>query len=357
LKNVKGHKTDVVDSKWLQFLHSIGLLSNSFQPDIFTYQLRVYARHRRGLIEDASKYINKMNKTLVLMNIQLKAVLSDITGVSGIKVIESILAGERNPEQLEKLVHGTCKSKREDIIKALHGDWRAEYLFELKDCYDLYNYLWEKIRKIDLEIEALLKEISSKNQGTSQTPKYNPDKRKSVSKNAPGFDVASYSYEMSDGVDLTQIPGVSLTTVLTLLTETGIKLSMFKSAKHFASWLGFAPNRKITGGKVMSSHTRIQTSPLAKMLREASNAAGNSKTRLGDFFRRISFRKGRMVAIIATARKIAVIIFTMLQKKEPYRYEYSQEDTDRLKSVKIKQIAKTIQSYNISKNDLNLIIG
>lgn len=352
LKNVKGQKTDVVDSKWLQLLHSIGLLSNSFQPDLFTHQLRTYTRHRKNLIETASTYISKMNKTLVLMNIQLKAVLRDISGTSGMRVINAILEGERNTKVLEQLVSSLCKSERKDIQKALEGDWRDEYLFELQDCYDLYHFYWEKIRNIDKEIERLLTVDSQAKKKEIKKEDYKPTKQKQYHKNNPKFDVAAYAYEMTGGVDLTRIPGVGVTTVLTMMTETGFDLSMFDNAKKFVSWLGFSPNKKISGGKVLSAKTRKKTNPLAKVLRDAANAAGNSKTRLGDFFRRLAYRKGRAVAIVATARKIAVIIYNMLKNKQAYCYEYSTEDTQRIKAAKIKQIKKTLQGYNISKNDL-----
>lgn len=352
LKNVKGHKTDVVDSKWLQFLHSIGLLTNSFQPDVFTHQLRTYVRHRKSLIEDASKYITKMNKTLVLMNIQLKAVLRDITGASGLRVIEAILKGERDAKRLESLVSDLCQSERKDIEKALKGDFRPEYLFELQDCYDLYKYYWAKIDKIDKEIERLLI-INTKDSEMKSLP----GKRKDQSKNDPKIDVLSYAYRMTEGVDLSQVPGVNVGTVLTVMSETSFDLSMFPSAKHFASWLGLSPNRKITGGKVFSSKTRKQTSPLAKILREAANAAGNSKTRLGDFFRRLAYRKGRLVAIIATARKIAVIIYKMLKNKSSYCYEYSQDDTKHIRSAKLKQIIKTVKNYEITKKELEAVLA
>lgn len=356
LKNVKGHKTDVVDARWLQFLHSIGLLTNSFQPDVFTHQLRNYVRHRKSLIEDASKYITKMNKTLVLMNIQLKAVLRDISGPSGVRVIEAILSGERDAKKLEPLLSDLCQSDRKDIEKALTGDFRPEYLFELRDCYDLYNYYWSKIEKTDKKIEELLT-INTRDKEQGSKPKNIPGKRKKRSKNDPKPDIISYAYRMADGVDLSQIPGVSVGTVLTMMSETGFDLSMFKSAKHFVSWLGLAPNRKITGGKVFSSKTRKQTSPLAKILREAANAAGNIKTRLGDFFRRLAFRKGRLVAIIATARKIGVIIYNMLKNKQPYSYEYSQDDTKHIRSVKIKQILKTVRNYDITKEELEAVLA
>lgn len=354
LKNVKGHKTDVVDSKWLQLLHSIGLLSNSFQPDLFTHQLRTYTRHRKSLIEDASKYITKMNKTLVLMNIQLKVVLRDIAGESGMRVIKAILEGERDAKKLEQLVSFRCDSERKDIIKALTGYWRDEYLFELKDCYDLYHYYWGKIRNIDKEIERLLAENSKHNKSEVSKNDYKPDKKKHGSKNDPNFDIAGYAYEMTGGVDLLQITGVGINTVLTMMSETGFDLSKFKTAKQFASWLGLTPNRKISGGKELSSRTRKKTNPLAKIIRDAANSAGNSKTRLGDFFRKLSYRKGRMVAITATARKIAIFIFKMLTTKQPFCYEFSNEETQRIKTIKAKNIIKSLKSYNISKNEIEV---
>jgi transposase len=354
LKNVKGHKTDVVDSKWIQLLHSIGLLSNSFQPDVFTHQLRIYTRHRKSLIEDSSKYIAKMNKTLVLMNIQLKVVLRDIAGESGMRVIKAILDGERDAKKLEQLVSLRCESERKDIEKALTGDWRNEYIFELQDCYDLYHYIWKKIRNIDKEIERLLILNSKQTQHDDLRNDYNPEKKKQHQKNDPAFKVEAFAYEMTGGVDLLQIPGVGINTILTMMSETGFNLSMFKTAKHFVSWLGFAPNRKISGGKQLSSITREKTNPLAKIIRDAANSAGNSKTRLGDFFRRISYRKGRMVAITATARKIGVIIFNMLSTKQPYCYEFSHIETERIKLAKIKNILRSMNNYNISKTDLEI---
>lgn len=353
LKNVKGHKTDVVDSRWLQLLHSIGLLSNSFQPDAFTHELRVLTRHRKSLIEDASRFISKMNKILVLMNIQLHVVLRDITGQSGLKVIEAILHGERDAKKLSELVSFRVKAKREDIEKALTGNFRKEYLFELSQSYQLYNTYWQKIAETDAQIEELLiicvsdKPISSK---------YKSPKNKQYQKNDPGFNVGCYAHQISGGVELLNINGVGASTVLTLISETGLDLSKkFKTAKHFASWLGYAPNRKITGGKVISSHTRKKTNPLAKVIRDAANAAGNSNSRLGDFFRHLAYRKGRSVAINATARKIAVIIYKMLTEGKEFSYEYASEDYQHLKSNKLKSIVKTLKKYSISKNELEQI--
>lgn len=351
LKNVKGHKTDVVDSKWLQLLHSIGLLSNSFQPDTYTHELRVLCRHRKSMVQDASRFISKMNKILVLMNIQLQTVLRDIAGVSGLKVIGAILSGESDPEVLATLVSLRAKAKREDIEKALVGDFRKEYLFELKHCFDLYHYYWVKITETDKEIEALLASQSIKGEALGD---YKPPKNKQRQKNDPKFNVGKFAYQMSGGVDLLQITGVGLITILTLISETGLNLFSFKTGNHFSSWLGFAPNRKITGGKVISSRSRKKTNPLALAIREAANAAGNSNSRLGDFFRRLAYRKGRMVAINATARKIAVIIYKMLTEGKPFCYEYSTQENSYVRNKRVKNIIKTLQKHQIKMQEIEL---
>lgn len=354
LKNVKGHKTDVVDCKWIQMLHSIGLLSNSFQPDSLTHELRVLCRHRRSLIEDASRFISKMNKVLVLMNIQLRTVLRDITGESGLKVISAILSGERDPKKLTKEVSLRVKASRKAIEKALVGDFRNEYLFELKHCFELYTYYWGKVEETDKQIEFLLKNwVSNK----PEIPKYKAPKNKQYQKNDPNFNVGKYSFQLTDGVELLAINGVGTNAVLTLISETGFDLCKFKTAKHFASWLGFAPNRKITGGKVISSHTRKKTNPLAKAIRDAANAAGNSHSRLGDFFRKLAYRKGRSVAINATARKIAVIIYKMVTEGKSFCYDYSVEETEYVKKKRIKNIIKTIKKYNIPKEEFEFALS
>lgn len=354
VKNVKGHKTDVVDSKWLQLLHSIGLLENSFQPDVFTKELRQYTRHRRSLIETSSRYVSKMNKSLVLMNIGLKTVLTDLSGASGLRVIEAIVLGERSPEALEKLVGTRIKASREQILHALQGDWREEHLFELSQNYEAYKFTQQQIEQTDLQLEKLLKVWEDENGDEGLKQEYSEIKHHSPQKNDPKINIKSFAYQMTGGIDLEQIEGVSTNTILTMMTETGFDLKgKFKTAKHFASWLGLAPNRKITGGKTMSSHTATVKNPLSYAIRQAANAAGNGKGRLGDFFRKIAYKNGRMAAIIATARKIAVIIYKMLEKKEPYNYGYLNTELDRIKNHQIKNIKKRIKQLNIKQEDLS----
>lgn len=358
LKNVKGHKTDVVDSKWIQLLHSIGLLDNSFQPDDFSLELRQYTRHRRSLIETSTKYIAKMNKSLVLMNIQLKTVLRDLTGESGLRVIKAIVNGERDPNKLERLVGKNIKASRELIKKVLNGNWRDEHLFELAQNYEFYEFTWCKIRETDKQIEDLLTKWQDKHGDISKKEEYSKlPKKKIRQKNDPKFDVKAFAYQMTDGIDLSQIEGVNINTILTMMSETGFDIkAKFKTHKHFASWLGFAPNRKITGGKLLSSNTPKVKNPLVYAIRQAANAAGNSKGRLGDFYRRIAYRKGKGVAVIATARKIAVIIYKMLETGNKYSYQYAIEDKKRIRTSQINRIKRTINQFDIKSSELALTI-
>lgn len=358
LKNVKGHKTDVIDCRWLQLMHSIGLLTNSFQPDPVTHCLRTYVRHRKSLLEYASRYVSKMNKTLVLMNIQLSRVMSDITGESGLRVIEAILSGVRDPEQLERLISTRCKCDRQDMRKALQGNWRQDYLFELKECHDLYQCYQAKITSVDKEIERLMEEHAKEMRKATGGVAGQCPRHKHSHKNDPDFKVEQFAFELTGGVDLLAIDGIGLTTVLTMMSETGLDLAgKFPTAKHFASWLGFTPNQRISGGKQLSSKTGRKTNPLAKAIRDAANSAGNSITRLGDFFRRISFRKGRMSAITATSRKLAVIIYNMLVKKQSFRYEFTGDEAERAKQYQVKKALKILSKCDIQPEQLQAIMA
>ncbi|MEO5603362.1 MAG: transposase [Cyclobacteriaceae bacterium] len=162
IKNVKGRKTDVVDSRWIQLLHSLGLLSASFQPDIATQELRTYARQRQYLIEQSAQQVLRTNKNLTLMNLQLKSVLRDLTGLTGISIVESILRGTRDPIQLATLAHPNCHRPKEDFVKALQGNFPEEYLFELQQCYDSYKHIQKQIHECDIKIALLLEETNSR---------------------------------------------------------------------------------------------------------------------------------------------------------------------------------------------------
>ncbi|TAG99131.1 MAG: hypothetical protein EAZ16_15135 [Sphingobacteriales bacterium] len=241
-KNVKGKKTDVLDCLWIQKLHSLGLLSGSFLPSESIAPLRTYYSHRQHLIGHCSKYINKMQKAMTLMNIRLDVVLNDIMGLSGRTIIESILAGERNPEVLASLANYSVKKSKEEIAKALKGNWREDLLFELKSSLSLY----------DTSIQSIVgQRANPSNKGESNL---SIKTAKQMNKHTPKFDIETLSTQYY-GVNLMQVPHVGRNTVLCLLTQIGDDIYKFPTSKHFCSWLRLAPNNKITGGKIMSSRT------------------------------------------------------------------------------------------------------
>jgi len=358
--NVKGRKTDVLDCQWIQRLHSLGLLSGSFLPDEFTAELRQYTRNREHLIEQGAVYVKKMKQSLRLMNIRLDVAIRDIMGDSGRAIVEAILRGNRNCINLASLANFRVKKSKEEIALSLEGNWQDEYIFELQMSYDLYNIFQDKIAECDKKIEQLLTlHLSEKKaKGQLQTIENISVVKKKINKNAPKLDLQTISTQLAGGINLFQIEGVSNTTVLTLISETSLDLSKFPTAKHFASWLALSPNNKISGGKVLSSHVAHHNNKLAQALRRASNAIGNMKAgKLNQFFRRIAFKHGRMAAITATARKLAVILWNMLTKKEPYKYEETATYNDRLRKLQLKNIQQKIRTLNIQENELKFAMN
>lgn len=351
IKNVRGKKSDVLDCQWIWQLHSAGLLHASFQPDSFTEELRTYTRHRKSLIEGASRYVSKMQKAMIIMNIHLPVVLSDIVGQSGQTIIKAILSGVRDANELANLASSRVKASKEEIAEALTGNWQQQYLFELQQCWEMYQFHHIQISQCDQQIETILKKKVIEQ--SCEDLYYEPAKKKKRSKNDPQFNMAKYVYQLTEGIDLTQIEGVSYGLLLTLISETGLDLSKFPTAKHFASWLGLSPNKKISGGKVISSSTKKNSSRLALAFRQAANSVGNQKGgALSHFFRKMAFRKGRKAAITATAHKLAVIVYKMLEEKVAYKPMSDESYQEIIRSQKIKRIQKTIKKLNLTKEDL-----
>jgi transposase len=355
-KNIKGKKTDVQDCQWIQKLHTIGLLSGSFLPDEATEQLRTYYRHRANLLDNAADTTRKMQKYLRLLNLRLDVVVKDVTGLTGLAIIEAICKGETNAEVLASLRHGNCKKSEEEIAKALQTNGRKDYLFALKHEYKMYQSIQSAITDCDAQIENLLNEQINNNDDKRQ---HFIDKKvhKKVNKNCPkNMDINLLSYQYFEGVDLFAIEGVSHSTVLSIMSEVGLEgLKKFETAKQFASWLRLAPNNKISGGKVLSHKVPKGSNRLKIALRNAANAVGNLKdTSLSNFFNRINFRKGRVSAISATARKLAVIIWNMVIKKQPYNNEHGYEFLDQKRKRKVREMKKLIHKFDIKTDELGL---
>jgi hypothetical protein len=287
-----------------------------------------------------------MQKALRLMNIRLDVVINDIMGKSGRAIIEAILSGERNPHRLSLLANYRVKKSREEIAKSLEGNWREDLLFEIRECLFLHDVYCNKIEVCDRQIEEKIKSVVKEYSTISSDASLK--KSKTSSKFSPIFDIEGLAHQYF-GVNLFDISGVSHNTVLCLLSHMGHDIDKFPSSKHFCSWLRLSPNNKISGGKILSSRTPKGKSVLSLALRQAANSIGNQqKHPMAPFFRRVAFKKGRGAAVTATARKLAVIIYNMVTKKEsylPFNYAMKTEQ------MQAKRIAKIKNQLSVLKPD------
>jgi len=313
-KNVPGRKTDVNDAQWIQQLHSYGLLRASFRPRAAIVALRAYLRHRERLLEYAASHVQHMQKALMQMNLQLHHVVSDITGVTGMRILRAIVGGERDSEVLVAFRDVRCKSSVDTIREALTGNYQPEHVFALRQAIELYDTYQGKLQDCDAEIERSVRALPREDASASPPP---PPRSRAKQKNELGFDVRPVLHALL-GVDLTQINGIGPYSALRIIAECGTDMSRWRTAKHFTSWLTLAPGSKISGGKVLSSRTRRSSNRAAVLLRLAATAVGKTNTALGAFFRRLAVRTGKAKAVTATARKIAVLLYNTLRNGMAY---------------------------------------
>lgn len=317
MKKVPGRKSDVEDCQWIQFVHSLGLLRACFRPPKEIDSLRSLRRHRETLVESASQQMLHMQKALDQMNVQIHHVLSDLTGVSGMAIMDAILGGERDPLRLARLRHPRARTSEEVICKALQGNWRTEHLFALRQSLDTYRHFQKLIAEVDKELEREMLRLSTHDDSRTDPPKSNKKTPPKAQHNAPKFDVRKEAYRIA-GVDLTEVPGISTATAFTILSETGPNLDRFPSASAFASWTTLCPNHRISGGKVLSRHTRTGKNRVGMALRLGAQALHHEKGYLGNQFRRLKARLGAPKAITAMAHKLSRIVFHLLTTKQPY---------------------------------------
>lgn len=315
IKNVPGKKSDVLDCQWLQQLHTYGLLQASFRPEAEMCALRAYVRHRDSLIRHRSAHIQQMQKALHQMNVQLTNVITDITGQTGLRIIRAIIDGEQDPVTLARYRDPRCASSEAEIAKALTGNYRPEHLFALQQSLELYDFYTQQMRTCDQEIAQ--KYAAFRPVVDVEAKPLPPAKGRRRSKNEPEFDLRRSLYQLA-GVDLTRIDGLEAATVQQIITETGVDMSRWPTAKHFASWLTLAPRHRISGGKVLDSHTLKSKNRAAQAFRMAAQSVGRSQTALGAFYRRMKARLGAPKAITATAHKLARIFYHMLKDRDDY---------------------------------------
>ena len=314
-KRVPGRKTDIKDAQWLQQLHQYGLLSASFRPGEKIASLRSYLRHRERLTEYAAAHIQHMQKALMQMNLQLQHVVSDITGDTGMRIIRAIIEGERSAAKLASYRDPHCKQSEKTISAALTGNYRPEHVFSLKQAVALYDFYQKQIKECDQEIEKALAALNSdKNSPSEPLPKA---RRTQKQKNEPGVPIREMLYTLT-GVDSTQINGIGPYTTLRLVAECGTDMAKWPTSKHFTSWLTLSPGNKISGGKVLSSRSRRTKNRATTLLRIAAVNIGKTQTALGAFYRRLAARVGKAKAVTATARKLAVLFYTLMRYGKAY---------------------------------------
>ncbi|MEM8780606.1 MAG: IS110 family transposase [Cyanobacteria bacterium P01_G01_bin.49] len=315
VKTVPGRKSDVLDCQWLQKLHTFGLLSASFRPEDQICVLRSYIRQRDTLIKETGTHVQRMQKALIQMNLQLHKVVSDITGLTGMTIIRAMVAGERNPDKLAALKDKRIQSSTEEIAKALSGDYRSEHLFVLQQELELYDVYQQQIVATDGEIEKCLSQFESQSENPPP-PRKGPNRKKAPG-NQPPFNLHRHLFRIS-GVDFTQIAGLNVLTVQTILSEVGLDPTRFPSVKHFCSWLGLCPGSRITGGKVKSSQTRKVVNRASNAFRIAAQSLSRSRSALGAFYRRLRSRLGAPKAITAAAHKLARMFYRLWTTRQAY---------------------------------------
>lgn len=312
LSNVPGRrKSDVLDCKWIQRLHSFGLLRGSVRPGEEIVELRTYMRQRARIVEDAGRCILHMQKALMEMNLQVQHVLSDITGVTGMRILKAILAGERDGNKLAEMRDGRCRQPKERIAAALQGHYKSEHLFVLEQALSVYELHQGLLKQCDDRIQALLADLSARSEVPAEPCP--PRRHGNPTNNQPKFEIQSPLHRLCGNVDLTQIPGLAPATALTVVAEIGTDVSRWPTEKHFTSWLNLAPGTKITGGKLLSARRGPSKNRAGQALRQTAVAVGRTQTALGGFYRRIAAHRGAGKAAVATARKLGVLIYRALK--------------------------------------------
>ena len=310
----RSKKTDVLDCQWIRQLHTYGLLDAAFRPPAEMLALRALMRQRRMLIEHAAQHIQHIQKALDLMNVKLHLVLSDVVGVTGLRIIRAILDGKRSPSELSALREPSCSGTEQMFVDALTGNYRSEHLFALGQAVKLFDFHQKLIAECDVRVEAELTKFEKRNPAVTGKAG-----KRSRRKNQLHFDGRTLLHQLA-GVDLSAIDGLESATVLTILSETGTDMSPWSSAKHWAAWLTLAPNNRITGGKpIRKKGLVIRPNRAAQAFRLAAQTLERAQCALGAFFRRIRSRHGRQAAIKATAHKLALVFYSMLKNHTEYR--------------------------------------
>jgi transposase len=337
-KNLPGRKSDVQESQWLLKLHTYGLLNNSFQPPAAIRALRTYWRQRAEHVHGAATCMQRMQKALTQMNLQLANVISDISGLTGQAILRAITAGERDAWKLAELRDPRIKASPEEVAKSLQGNWRPELLFVLQQELEMYDTYQRRIAECDQQLQKHLSQLTDNALPTSTKAQPKAKKAKPA-KNAPRFDLRSEMQRIT-GVDLTRIDGIDVMVAQTILSEVGFDMTRWKTEAHFASWLGLCPDNQVSGDKVLGRGTRRVVSRVATALRMAALTLMRSRTYLGAQYRRLRTRLGAPKAITAMAHRLARLVYRMLKYGQSYIDKGSEYYEQRYRNQQLHMLRK-----------------
>jgi len=341
LRHVPGRKSDMADCQWLQTLHACGLLRGSFRPAGPICALRALMRECANLMEERTRAVRRMQKALDQMNVQVHRAVSDVTGATGMGIIRAIVAGERDPLALAGMRDKRCQKSAAEFAEHLRGTWREEHLFNLAMNLELHDKLAEMIETYGTKIAGLMEALVPEDRRDGGPPQHpNPTKARTIERG--GDQSLRQTLWRMSGVDLTRIDGVNVGVAGVALAEIGPDLSAFPTENHFSSWLRLAPNRPVSGGKVLKKKRNAAgATRLANALRQAACSLQRSKTALGGQFRRLARRKGYSVAVFAMARKLAILIYRMLRHGQDYIDEGLAAYEERFRQRRLHNLAST----------------
>lgn len=353
VQNVSGRKSDVMDCQWLQYLHSVGLLRPAFRPAAEVRGVRALWRHRCELVRQTGTHIQHMHKALDQMNVQVHHVLADITGVTGTAIVEAILRGEPDPRILASFRDKRVKATTQTLTAALTGDYRREHLFCLRQAYEALRFITQQISQADDQLNEMLAEVEHNAHGPKGEPV--PQRSRNVMKHPPAYPAQARLAALC-GVDLTSIPGIHVMTAHTLWCELGSDLSAFPSAKHFCSWLSLCPDNRTSAGKCLSTKTRPTANRVAHALRMAAQSCHHAAHQFGDYYRRMRAKLGAAEGLVATAHKLARVVYAVMTTRRPYDpslHEHALEQTRRRRTQKLHSLAKQLGFQLVPQSEVS----
>lgn len=318
LSRVPGRKTDVEDCQWIQTLHSHGLLQGAYRPSEEIGELRTIVRQKAVLVREQADWVRRMHKCLDQMNVRVHHAVSDTQGVTGMAILRTIVAGERDPAQLAKLRDPSCRHSEKEIAEFLTGHWRSDHLFNLEQSLGMYDAIGERIAAYERQIQQRMERLTPPQRKDAEAPALASREKRKAMKRRHQEGKRQVLFRMV-GADLTTIDGVGVETAEVILSEYGVNLSRFASEKEFVSHLKLSPHRPVSGGKVLAKRRPPhQGTRSAAALRSAATALRNSPTALGAYYRRLARLKDSGIAIFATARKLAKLVYRMLRWGQKY---------------------------------------